>query len=569
MQDKKKLLAHPSLVACSLLFALSGCQSFTVQTADSVYYNAKIYTVDGERRWVDAVAIDDGKFIAVGANDEIKAFVGKDTKVIDLKGSFAMPGLVDTHVHPSLLMPPRAFCALPGTFYEPTEAMIITALQQCIKDYPEDRPWFIAQGHSSPVLSSATLTREFLDKLIPDRPAWIVDESGHNGWFNTKAMELAGLTSDTKDTKDAFFSRTGTGELAGVAYEDAMAYFDKVVPPFDNELLMTGYTKLITEGNSKGITSIGDAYVLESNLAAWQELNKRDQITSHIVLYLQGNLGNADLTPIETLNKWHQEYDLPGPKAVKMALGGAIESGSEMLVDGYADPHTKAHAIVPAQAFADYVAKLDDAGYQVIVHAIGDGTVRATLDGYEKVIKKNGNNRLRHRIDHCSLVHPEDFKRFVELNVACTIWPMLNAPMGYNTEAIKPALKEATWERIYPNRDMLDAGIKLVNHSDAPAAMLWPWWGMEASLTRQFPGKPQYGVMGKNQAISLTEIISAYTIDAAWSLQLDKVTGSIEVGKSADIIVLQHNLFEIPVEQIHQTKVQKTLFKGKVIYQGD
>jgi len=174
---------------------------------------------------------------------------------------------------------------------------------------------------------------------------------------------------------------------------------------------------------------------------------------------------------------------------------------------------------------------------------------------------------LRHRIDHCSLIHPDDFQRFVDLDVACTIWPPLNAPLEYNVAGIKPVLKPETWERMYADRERWDAGIRLANHTDAPAATMWPWFGMEASITRGFPGKPEKGTMNPQNALTLEELLVAYTINAAWALRIDDVTGSIEEGKFADLIILNHNLFEIPESEIHTTEVQKTIFKGSVVYE--
>ena len=207
--------------------------------------------------------------------------------------------------------------------------------------------------------------------------------------------------------------------------------------------------------------------------------------------------------------------------------------------------------------------------FPVLFHAIGDGTVRETLDGYEAVIKANGNNRLRHHIDHCSLIHPDDFQRFVDLDVSCTAWPPLNAPVAYNTGNIKPVLKPETWARMYANRDRVDAGMRLVNHTDAPAATLWPWWGMEASITRGVPGKADSPKMSPDQALTVEEMIEIYTINVAWSLMVEEETGSIETGKWADMIVLNHNLLEIPVTDIHKTEVRKTIFKGEVVYQPE
>jgi predicted amidohydrolase YtcJ len=479
-----------------------------------------------------------------------------------------MPGMGDPHIHAALVMPKRAFCALPGTFYEPTEEQTLDALKECIANYPDDRKWFIGTGFSVAVMSPETLTREFLDGLFPDRPAFIEDETGgHTAWFNTHAMEAAGVTRDTVDTPESFFSRTEDGGIAGLVYEGGLNLFFEVMPPFDTELRKIAYMKLLDEATSKGITAVADAYVFEPDLQAWQGLKREGKLDQHVVLYLGGNLGTDELTPVETLLRWWDEHDLPGHKAVKLGMGGSIESVSEPLVDGYADPNNSARPIIAAEKFADYIAQLDEAGFQIKVHAIGDGTVRATLDGYEKTIAKNGNNRLRHHIDHASLIHSDDFQRIVELDVACSIWPPLNAPVAYNVKGIKPMLKPETWDRMYDNRARWDAGIRLFNHSDAPAAVLWPWFGMEATITRGFPGKPDVEKMGPQHALTLEETIIAHTINVAWSLQLDDVTGSIEEGKFADMIVLNHNLFEIPAADIHTTAVQKTLFKGKVVYE--
>lgn len=558
--------------------------------ADTVYTNGKIYTVNEAQPRVEAVAIKDGKFLVVGSNADVEAVTGDGTEVIDLGGAFAMPGIGDTHIHPALVMPKRAFCSLPGTFYEPTEEQTLDALKECIANYPDDREWFIATGWTMPALAPETLTREFLDQLIPDRPAFIEDETGgHTAWFNTLAMEAAGVSKETEDTPESFYSRTKDGDIEGLAYEGGLNPFLDAMPPFDTELRKIAFLKLLDEASSKGITAAGDAYVFEHDLQAYQELKHEGKLNQHMVLYLKGNLGTAELTPVAELLEWWNGYDLPGHKAVKIGMDGSIESISAPLVDGFADSgvpevesplpgdqlpadeasaDTNVQPIVPAEEFADYIAELDAAGFQVMVHAIGDGTVRATLDGFESVIKANGNNRLHHHVDHCSLIHPDDFQRFVDLDVSCTIWPPLNAPVGYNVGNIKPVIKPETWARMYDNRNRWDAGMRLVNHTDAPAAVLWPWWGMEATVTRGIPGKPDVPKMSPDQALTVAETIEAYTINAAWSLLLDDVTGSIEEGKFADFIILNHNLFEIPESEIHKTEVQKTIFKGEVIYQS-
>ncbi len=576
----------------AIAVTIIGCAgSDAAETADVVYTNGRIYTVNEEQPWAEAVAISDGMFTVVGSSADVSAVIGEGTEVVDLGGAFVMPGIGDTHVHQALVMPKRAFCGLPGTFYEPTEEETIAALEECIAKYPDDREWFIAAGWTAPAMSDETLTREFLDRLIPDRPAYVEDETGgHQAWFNTLAMEAAGITADFVDSPEGYFSRTEDGEIAGRAYEGAVNPLLAALPPFDVELKKIAFSKLMDEALSKGVTAFGEAYVgmFEGDLQAWQELYQEGKIRQHVNLYFKGNLGTAELTPVETLEEWWSSYDLPGKKGVKLGMDGSIESFTAPLLDGYAetdidpvesplpgdqdeeaDEGASAEPLIPAHALAEYVTELDAAGFQIKTHAIGDGTVRLTLDAYEQTIRANANNRLRHHIDHCSLIHPDDFRRLVELDVSCTIWPPLNAPVGYNVDGIRPVLRPETWDRMYANRERWDAGIRLVNHTDAPAAPLWPWFGMEAAITRGFPGKPDREPMGAQHALTLEEVIEAYTTNAAWSLRIDDVTGSIEEGKSADMIILNHNLFEIPARDIHNTEVKKTIFQGYVVYSRD
>lgn len=566
----------------ALLFGFTA----TAQIADTTFTNGHIYTVNDAQVWAEAVAIKDGKFLVVGSNSDVAAVTGDGTNTIDLDGAFAMPGIGDAHMHPAMTMPRRAFCALPGSFFEPTNDDIVNTLKECLKTYPEDREWVMAGGATFQAMSPETLTREFLDELVPDRPAFIEDETGgHQIWFNTLAMEAAGVDRNFVDNPpEAFFDRTEDGDLKGVANEGAVNPFLAVLPPIDTEIRKIAIMKLIDEALTKGITMIGDAYVFEHDLEPYEQLNNEGRIKQHITLYLKGNLGTAELTPVEQIESWWNDHDLPGKKGVKLGMGGSIESVSEALIDGYVpDPQAKdgplpvddnvpdrnSTPVIPAAEFAAYVAELDAAGFQVAVHAIGDGTVRATLDGYEKVITANGGNPLRHRIDHCSLVHPDDFQRFLDLDVTCTIWPPLNAPGNYNLGAIRPVLKDETWARMYPNRSMQDSGIRLVNHTDGPAAPVWPWWGMEAAATRKNPKRPELEPMGADQALTVEELVEIYTINTAYALHVDDVTGSIEPGKFADMIILNHNLFEIPTTDIHKTAVEATIIKGEVVYEAD
>lgn len=279
-----------------------------------------------------------------------------------------------------------------------------------------------------------------------------------------------------------------------------------------------------------------------------------------------GNFGNATLTPVSKILRLYEEYDLPGEPGVKMSLGGALESRTEvMLNDGYREDGSGIQPLVPAPAFASYMKELDAAGIQVKVHAIGDGTVRATLDGFLAGIEERGSNEIRHHIDHCNHIQPEDIARAAEADIPCSAWPMLGAPIGFILNQAEIITPEA-FGRSSPHRELLDGGVLVANHSDAPQANLWPWWGLEATVTRGFPGHPEIEPFNPDQAITLEETLKVHTLNGARVLGLDEVTGSIEEGKWADMIVLNHDLFETPVTDIHTTEVQKAIFKGEVVY---
>ena len=545
------------------LWAVAACAD---NSADVVYTNGRIYTVNEAQQFVEAVAIKDGKFLVVGSNAEVEAVAGPGTELVDLEGQFAMPGLIDIHTHPSMSMVFRVFCELPGTFYLPTDEMTVDALKECIEEYPDDQEWFFAEGYSSPVMAEETLTREFLDELIPDRPAYVKDESGHFAWANTRAFELAGVDENTPDTPDAFYSRTDDGRPAGRIFEGGMNPFEELILPVAPEIAQEAKLRLLDDATRSGITATGDAYVFEHDLPDWQRFKQEGWLNLHVRLYIQGNFGTGTInnSALDILRMF-DEYDLPGLPGVKMSMGGALESRTErMLNDAYVDG-SDVRTLIPYADFEAYMKELDAAGIQAKVHAIGDGAVHATMDGFMAVINERGNNELRHHIDHCNHIQPDDIVRASDNDIPCSAWPMLGAPIGFilnQADIIKPE----AFDRGSPHRELIDAGVTMANHSDAPQANLWPWWGMEASITRGFPGHPEIGKFNADQGITLEETIKVHTLNGAYVMNLDDVIGSIEVGKYADMIVLNHNLFEIPVTDIHTTEVQRTIFKGSVAH---
>jgi predicted amidohydrolase YtcJ len=321
----------------------------------------------------------------------------------------------------------------------------------------------------------------------------------------------------------------------------------------------------LNNATAKGITAIADAYVFERDLDDWQEFKQQGKLDLHTKLFFKGNLGDAVLTPPSEILGYYENYDLPGEPGVKMAMGGMLESRtSAMLNDGYLDG-SQAPLLIPPAEFAAYMKALDEAGIQVKVHAVGDGSIRATMEGFIAGFEKRGSNELRHHIDHCMYPNADDMKIMAEKGIPCSAWPVISAPVGF-VMAHAGIIKPEAFAQVTPTRDLIDSGVLAANHTDAPQANLWPWFGMEASITRKFPGEPEIEPLNVNQAITLEESIIVHTINGAKVLLLNDVTGSIEEGKSADMIVLNHNLFDIPVTEIHETQVLTTVFKGEVVH---
>jgi len=562
-------LARAIVLSFSVSAAACSAEQPPDPSADVVYTNGRIYTVNEAQPWAEAVAIKDGTFLVVGSNADVESVTGDGTEVIDLGGAFAMPGLIDVHGFHGMSTENRVYCELKGTFWEPTEEQILADLRACAQEYPAEPEWFIAEGFTPGPMSKEALSLATLDEIIPDKPAYVGDESGHNAWVNSHALEVAGVTAETPDPPGGYFERDEAGSLTGRVFESAMNAFTDLLPVQDLATQKLGTTKFLRQATEKGVTAIGNGYNFERHLAAWQELKARDELELHVVLFQDGNFGTGDLTPVADLLARYEDYDLPGPPGVKIGLDGSVESGTSPMVDGYSDPSIEAVLVIEPEILSSYVAELDKHGFQVKIHAIGDLAVRSAVDALEPVIRSAGGNPNRHHIDHNSHVKPADMARMADLDIPATIWGVLNAPVSYNMDIVRPMLSDAQWARAYPNREMLDTGVHLANHTDAPQANMWPWFGMEASVTRGYPGKPEVPPMGPDQALTLEETIRIHTINGAWTLRLDDVSGSIEVGKSADMIVLNHDLFEIPPTDIHQTEVEKTIFRGKAVYERD
>lgn len=565
----------------STLFILVGCQSKQEEkVADTIYKNGKIYTVNEESPWVQAVAIKGGKFIRVGSNEDVQLFVGKDTKVIDLAGQFILPGLMDHHIHPSGNMDNPFDLKLPGGFDDATFEDIEAKLRQLKEEAAAETTWLVTFGHDKSTIPAKFYNRQWLDSIFGNIPIFMEDQTGHAALVNSKALELAGITKDTLDPSGSrIIKDPKTGEPTGELIEEgAMGMVRKFLPPPTIDRRVEILRDDIIELHKNGFTAFGDAKTAATVLPAWEAYFKKYGRENHITLFMHSidSSGLDTIQHAEQLKKDFGSVDLPGVKlGAKVYVDGSIEGQTALLLEPYEGTKDFLGTLtVPKDVLTEVITDLDEAGIQVKIHAIGDGAVRESLDIFEEIIKKNGGNTNRHHIDHLNLVSVEDIPRFGELGIPAGPYPLLAQPFDYQTELVKPQLGEDRWQaNTLPIRELWESGAKVSSKSDWSSSKLNPFLGMQVAVTREVPHHPELGTLAKKSAITLEQAIKSYTLNSAFILKLEDVAGSIEEGKQADMIILDTNLFDAvekrEFDAIGETTVLKTIYNGKVVYEKD
>lgn len=548
--------------------------------ADVVVRNGAIYTLDRTNPWAEAVAIRDGKLALVGSNEAARAVTGAKTRVVDLGGKMAMPGILDVHNHH--LMGGRATlfeCTFPPSLS--FEQILDTVHARAITAAKDE--WIVGGIWRSDLLPrlASSEARRALDAASLGRPVMLRDDTQHNRWVNTRALELAGITAATPAPANGEIVKDGaTGEPIGLLFEHASALAEKAATatgPYTAAKDIAASERAVQILNSYGVTGFQDALASLPILAAMKAVDDKGALSAWAVASLPafeapftaGLAGDALFAQREAFRGRHLKPDF-----VKFVLDGVPTAKTAAFLEPYiADPvHGccfRGGTSLTLPELARWIAKCEKLGFGVKVHCAGDAAVRQTLDAIDIVRSFNGPTRLVHHIAHASYIDPPDIKRFKELNVVADLCPIIWYPNAI-VEAIKAAVPEERAIRFWPNRDLLEAGVLLAAGSDWPVVPTPdPWIGIETMITRRDPQGAFPGALWPEQALDLKTVLEVYTINAARAMGLDTVAGSLEVGKSADLIVLDQNLFEIAPDAIADTKVLMTFFEGRVVHQRD
>ena len=533
--------------------------------ADLVFRNGGVYTVDGPRSWAEAVAVSGGKIVFVGTDATAQAWIGASTHVVDLAGKMLLPAFHDSHVHPRDGV--ELFeCDLTGL-------TSVDAVMEKIRDYAKAHPdatWIRGGGWDLPLFPDGNPSKEPLDRVVPDRPVFLYSSDGHSAWVNSKALAIAGVTKATPDPPHGRIERDASGAPSGALREDAEDLVREHVPKHSLKEIEAGQRKGIEIANSFGLTSLQDANVSEDNLKAYAALEASGALTARVSAAIGADTDKvlADVPRLKDLRARYRGKRFRAD-AVKIFADGVIETRTAAMLEpyiGFGTDRGKTN-LEPAD-FRALATALDKEGFQIHVHAIGDRGVRDTLDAFEAAQKANGVRDSRHHIAHLEVIDPADIPRFRRLSVVANFQPFWANGDEFITKMTEPELGPARSRWIYPIASVENAGGVTVFGSDWNVSSMNPLDGIEVAITHRDPPKGPGPAWLPEERIDLPDAIAGYTIRGAYLDFTEKETGSIEVGKAADLIVLDRNLFEIPPSQIHEAKVLWTLLDGKEVYRA-
>ncbi|MEQ8858106.1 MAG: amidohydrolase [Pseudomonadales bacterium] len=541
------------------------------QPADLIFVNGAVYTVNPEQPWAEALAVGDGRILALGSTAEITA--GYRGEVRDLAGAMLMPGFQDAHSHPIAGGIQSLQCDVSSAATVEETLGLIAA---CHRELPDtaaaDDDWLVGGGWNLGLFADANPSKRLLDDIVGARPVYLEGADGHSGWVSSEALARAGITADTADPPLGVIERDAAGEPTGTLRETAQGLVRAELPPITDEVRLAGALAALEAANRFGITSIVAASVERPELDTWRRLEADGRLSARIVASIRMAGGSSAPADPALLAPGDRGSDrLVRADAAKIFLDGVLEGETAALLTPYLDPQGKGAGRVgalnvPWEDLKALVTDLDARGIQVHMHAIGDRAVREGLDAVEAARAANGPSDNRHHICHLQLVDPADYPRFAELGVLANFQALWAYPDLYITQVNLPAVGEERVQRMYPIASLHDAGGTIVGGSDWSVSSMNPLDAIEVAVTRQDPEGLVEGVLNAAEAVSLDTMLAAYTRNVAYLMHQEDQTGTLEPGKLADLVVLDANLFDIEPAAINETRVLETYLAGRRVY---
>ncbi|MBN1677589.1 MAG: amidohydrolase [Candidatus Thermoplasmatota archaeon] len=532
---------------------------------DILIRNARVFTVNASQPWAEAVGVEGDKIAFVGSDEEAAALAGPKTKVLDAGGRLVLPGFIDAHVH----------CLSAHQIYfwadltpASSQEELLKAIERHASAHPEHRLVGGFGYRYMAVMAGGKLPgRSVLDKVVSDRPVWLMSYDGWTACTNSRFVEIAqNRLGDAFDRMPGVERDPQTGQPTGVFYKT-----DELEPILDDlsasgtDVVYEGLKLVIDDMVRWGVTSFHDVGAMNmQHLETYARLRRNGELKARVYLAMQYARKQSDEQVKEfdqARSQYSDEWIRVG--AVKLFIDGVEDSHTAAMLEPYADqPDVKGDTIYPPEEFDRIIENLDRMGFQCVTHSCGDRGVRVVLDAYEKAALRNGPRERRHRIEHVEMVSPDDIPRFKALGVIPSMQP-LHAHLSTTPfdEAYGRALGPERLQRSFPWRSMVESGARLSFSSDWPVADMNPFLGIHTALTRG-------GLPGPHNTIGLEDAIKGYTINAAYALFEEDLKGSIEVGKLADMIVLSDDLFRISKDAVKNVEPLLTIVGGRVVYRS-
>ena len=549
--------------------SFAACQKQHALQADMVLKNGSIYTVDGRQPWAQALAVRNGKFIYVGTASGAEKYIGRRTKVVDLGGKLVLPGFIDSHCHPI-----SAF----KQFYEINlnDCRETGEFQKAIRDYLQAHPdarFIRGRGWKNTLFGKTGPDKKIIDQVVSHIPVVLSSEDGHSKWVNSKTLELAGIDSSTASPGGGVIEHdVKTGEPTGTLRESAADLLAGIFPEIGTKDLMKGLLSYQKMAAAFGITTVHDSSLDagSSDIATYKNLEKENRLSMRFraSLYADPEKGLEQVAQFLEERRQNQGR-LFQTNAVKLFVDGVVEGSTAYLLEPYKHlPGFRGALLWKVEALNKLCAELDRNQFQIHVHSIGDAASRAMLDALAYAENVNGKRDARHMLTHLQLVAPADILRFRELGVVALPQPYWFMKDDYYRNIQVPYLGQERADAEYPMQSFFKAGVKVASSSDYPVTIPSnPLRAIQIGMTRS-----ELGVTGADQVLwpaeraTLQQMIASFTINGAYANFLEKATGSIVAGKSADLIVLDRNLFLIPAAEISRAKVLLTIFEGKKVF---
>jgi len=538
-----------------------------------------IYTVAADLPGAEAIVVTGKDIVFVGSDEDVEAYIGPQTEVVDLNGRLVLPGFVDAHLHPLGGAVKELYqCNFPFSA-DPEE--IRQTVADCVAERP-DAEWITGGQWGSGFFERFEMAspRTFLDEVSDNAAIFLSDDSGHNGWANSKALELAGVTAETPDPTGGTIQHESDGTPNGILLETAQGLVYAVIPKYSDEQFVEAARWFSDYANAFGITAAKAAAIEEDEMAGFVVADESGTLNVHMATSIRTPYGHReealDYDEIDRIrDTYASEHVHTG--FVKIFLDGVpTPARTAAMLDPYlpdeahGSDFTGGDLHVGLETLAADLVELDRRGYTVKMHAAGDRSVHVGLNAIEVARKSLGNSEKRHELAHAGYIHPDDVSRFAELNVVADLCPILWHPSPI-IDAVISAVGKERGEQYWPTRDLLDANAPILAGSDWPSAVpdANPWPGVEAFVTRRDPRGDAEGALWPEQAITLEEAIEIYTIHGARAMKMEDRIGSIEAGKLADFIILERNIFEIPIDEVADTQIRQTYFEGKLVYENN